>query len=91
MDQVMSALSTAGGPSCVCRLGALVVSVWCDVLHQWLQPWPLCEGGLGRRHVALSSAVSRVPMAALAVSVFQRRIVGTALTKRPVPSLPVSA
>lgn len=36
-------------------------------------------------------AVSRVPMVALAVSVFQRRIVGTALMKRPVLSLPVSA
>lgn len=78
--------------SCVCRLGALVVSVCCDVLHRRLQPWLMCESMYWvNTMLPLIFAVSRVPMVALAVSVFQRRIVGTALTKRPVLSLPVSA
>lgn len=81
----------ASGSSCVCRLVALVVSV-CDVLYQWLQPWLTCERMYWvNAMLLLIFAVSRVPMVALAVSVFQRRIVGTALTKRPVLSLPVSA
>lgn len=52
----------------------------------------MCEGmDWVSAMLPLTFAVSRVPMVALAVSVFQRRIVGTALTKRPVLSLPVSA
>lgn len=76
----------------MCCLVALVVSVCCDVLYQWLQPWLTCERMYWvNATLPLIFAVSRVPMVALAVSVFQRRIVGTALTKRPVLSLPVSA
>lgn len=63
----------------------------CTVLPQGLQPCFICEDGLGQYRVSFLCAVSRVPMVTLAVSVFQRRIVGTALMKRPVLSLPVSA
>lgn len=105
MDQVMSALSPRGHSVCkhTCKwllcvlfrtLSCLVcccVVLCCDLLAQGLQPCFTCEDGLGRYHITLLCAVSQVPMVALAVSVFQRRIVGTALTKRPVLSLPVSA
>lgn len=61
-------------------------------MYQWLLPWLTCERmDWVSAVLPLIFAVSRVPMVALAVSVFQRRIVGTALTKRPVLSLPVSA
>lgn len=60
--------------------------------HRRLQPWLVCESMYWvNTTLPLIFAVSRVPMVALAVSVFQRRIVGTALMKRPVLSLPVSA
>lgn len=69
------------------------MSVWCcDMWYQWLQPWLTCERvNWISAMLPLVFAMSPVPMVALAVSVFQRRIVGTALTKRPVLSLPVSA
>lgn len=57
-----------------------------------LEPWLTCVKMYWvSARLPLIFAVSRVPMVALAVSVFQRRIVGTALMKRPVLSLPVSA
>lgn len=66
---------------------ALSCLAWCGVVLWHAAPVACVRMGW----VSAILAVSLVPMVALAVSVFQRRIVGTALTKRPVLSLPVSA
>lgn len=72
--------------------GSIGSVLCCDVLPQWFLSQLMCEQMCWvSATLPLTFAVSRVPMVAPAVSVFQRRIVGTALTNRPVLSLPVSA